>query len=50
MQDAGRQDPGPPPAAALLPVRPASEDESLHELNDIGLALRVQALRELNLQ
>ena len=26
------------------------EDFFLHELNDIGLALRVQALRELNLQ
>lgn len=27
-----------------------SEDLLLHELNDIGLALRVQALRECELQ
>lgn len=27
-----------------------NDDLFLHELNDIGLALRVQALRELNLQ
>lgn len=27
-----------------------NDDLLLHELNDIGLALRVQALRELNLQ
>ncbi len=29
-----------------LPVPMPSEDELLHELIDIGLALRVQALRE----
>ncbi len=49
MRDERLPDPG-PPAAAWLPPRPAFEDEFLHELNDIGLALRVQALRELNLQ
>ncbi len=32
--------------AADLPVPIPSEDQLLHELVDIGLALRVQALRE----
>ena len=34
----------------LPPDADGREDEFLHELNDIGLAWRVQALRELNLQ